>query len=72
MTGDDSWFYHKEIGRKSSNATWTPIVGTPSTVARRSRSASRTRFCIFFKPTDPVLIHHADREDTINHRYYCL
>ena len=25
VTGDESWFYHKQIGRKSSNAAWTPI-----------------------------------------------
>ena len=49
---------------------WTPIGGTPSTVARRSRFALRTRFCIFFKTTGPVLIHHVDRGDTIDHRYY--
>ena len=54
----------------SSNAAWTPIGETPPTVVRRSRFASRIRFCIFFKTTDPVLIHHVDRGDTIDHRYY--
>ena len=70
VTGDQSWFYHKEIGRKSSNAAGTPIGGTPPTVAQRSRFAPRTLFCIFFKTTDPVLIQHVDRGDTIDHRYY--
>ena len=28
VTGDESCFYHKQIGRKSSNAAWTPIGGT--------------------------------------------
>ena len=28
VTGDESWFYHKQIGRKSSNGAWTPIGGT--------------------------------------------
>ena len=70
MTGDEPWFYHKQIGRKSSNAAWTPIGGTPPTVARRSRFSPRTLFCIFFKTTGPVLIHHVDRGDTIDHRYY--
>ena len=42
----------------------------PPTVARRSRFATRTLFCIFFKTTGPVLIHHVDRGDTIDHRYY--
>ena len=49
---------------------WTPIRGTPPTVARRSCFSPRTLFCIFFKTTGPVLIHHVDRGDTIDHRYY--
>ena len=28
VTGDQSWFYHKQIGLKSSNVAWTPIGGT--------------------------------------------
>ena len=70
VTVDESWFYHKQIGRKSSNAAWTPIGGTPPTVARRSLFVPRTLLCIFFKRTGPVLIHHVDRGDTIDHRYY--
>ena len=70
MTGDESWFYHKQIGRKSSTAAWTPIGRTPPIVTRGSRFAPRTLFCIFFKTPDPVLIHHVDRGDTIDHRHY--
>ncbi len=70
VTGDESWFYHKQIGRKSSNAAWTPVGGTPPTVVRRSRFAPKTLFCIFFKTTGPVLIHHVDRGETIDHHYY--
>ena len=63
VTDDESWFYHKQIGRKSSNAAWAPIGGSPPTVARCSRFAPRTRFCIFFKTTGPVLIHRGDTID---------
>ena len=28
VTGDESCFYHKQIGRKSSNGAWTPIGET--------------------------------------------
>ena len=70
MTGDESWFYHKQIGRKSSNAARTSIRGTPPSVARHNRFAPRTVFCIFFKTTGPALIHHVDRGDTIDYRYY--
>ena len=55
MTGDDSWFYYKQIGRKASNTPWTRIGGTPPTVIHRSRFAPTTLFCIFLKTTGPVL-----------------
>ncbi len=70
MTGDESWFYHKQIGRKSSNAAWTPIGRPPPTVVRRSGFAPKTLFCIFFKTTGPVSIHHVDQGETIDHHYY--
>mgnify|MGYP006940065011 FL=1 len=54
ITGDESWFYHKQIGRKISNAAWTPVGSTS----------------IFFKTTGSVIIHHVERGETINHQYY--
>ena len=63
-------FIISKFGENHRMLRWTTIGGTPTTVARRSRFAPRTRFCIFFKTTDPVLIHHVDRGDTIDHRYY--
>ena len=41
VTGDESCFYHKQIHRM---LRWTPIGGSPPTVARRSRFAPRTLF----------------------------
>ncbi|CAF3408292.1 unnamed protein product [Rotaria socialis] len=42
VTGDESWFYHKQLGRKSSNAAWTASGETPPTVVRRSHIAPKT------------------------------
>ena len=70
VTGDESWFYHKQIGRKSSNAAWVARGDPPPTVVRRSRFAPKTLFSIFFKSTGPVLIHHVERGQTIDHQYY--
>lgn len=70
VTGDESWFYHKQIGRKSSNAAWVAHGGTPPTVVRRSRFAPRSLLCIFFKSTGPVLVHRVERGQTIDHEYY--
>ena len=58
MIGDDLCFYHKQIGRKSSNAAWITIGETLIAVTRRTRFAPRALLWIFFKMTGPVLIHH--------------
>ncbi len=65
VTGDGSWFYHKQIGRKSSNAARVGSGDPPPTLVRRSRFAPRTLFCIFFKSTGPLLIHSVERGQTI-------
>ena len=70
VTGDESWFFHKQTGRKSSNAAWVATGDAPPTVPRRDRFAPRTLFAIFFKSTGPLLIHHVKRGQTIDHEYY--
>lgn len=37
VTGDESWFKHKQIGRKASNAAWVARRDPPPTVVRESR-----------------------------------
>jgi hypothetical protein len=44
--------------------------GTPPIVVRHNRFAPEALFCIFFKTTGPVLIHHVDQGETIDHHYY--
>ncbi|CAF2882018.1 unnamed protein product [Rotaria sp. Silwood2] len=70
VTGDESWFYHKQTGRKLSNAAWVKKGDPPPTIVRRSRFAPRTLVCIFFNSTGPLLIHYVQREQTIDHEYY--
>ncbi|CAF4715888.1 unnamed protein product [Rotaria sp. Silwood2] len=70
VTGDESWFYHKQIGRKSANAAWVTKGDPPPTVVRLSKFAPRTLFSIFFKSNGPVIIHRIERGQTVDHRYY--
>jgi histone-lysine N-methyltransferase SETMAR len=70
ITGDESWFHHKQIGRKISNKAWVSIGDPPPTVVRGSRFAPKTLFSIFFKSTGPMLIHRIERGQTIDHHYY--
>ncbi|CAF1115050.1 unnamed protein product [Rotaria sp. Silwood1] len=70
ITGDETWIYHRQIGRKSSNATWVGENELPRTIVRRNRFEPRTLFCFFFKSTGSLLIHKVDKGKTIDHDYY--
>ncbi|CAF1552172.1 unnamed protein product [Rotaria sp. Silwood1] len=70
ITGDETWIYHRQIGRKSSNATWVGANEPPRTIVRRNRFEPRTLFCFFFKSTGSLLIHKVDKGKTIDHDYY--
>ncbi|CAF1401941.1 unnamed protein product [Rotaria sp. Silwood1] len=70
ITGDETWIYHRQIGRKSSNSTWVGENEPPRTIVRRNRYEPKTLFCLFFKSTGPVLIHKVDKGKTIDHNYY--
>ena len=70
ITGDETWIYHRQIGRKSSNATWVGENESPRTIVRRNRSKPKTLFFFFFKSTGPLLIHKVDKGKTIDHDYY--
>jgi histone-lysine N-methyltransferase SETMAR len=70
ITGDESWFRHKQIARKISNKAWVGTGDPPPTVVRGSRFAPRTLLSIFFKSTGPMLIHRVERGQTVDHHYY--
>jgi histone-lysine N-methyltransferase SETMAR len=70
ITGDESWFRHKQIGRKISSKAWVGSGYPPPTVVRGSRFAPKTLFSIFFKSTGPMLIHRIERGQIIDHHYY--
>lgn len=60
--------YHKEIGRKLSNAAYVSRNDPPPTVVRRSPYASKTLMSIFFKSAGAASIYHAERGQTLGHR----
>jgi hypothetical protein len=70
ITGDKTWIYHRQIGRKSSNATWVSENEPPRIIVRRNRFESKTLCCLFFKSSGPVLIHKVYKGETIDHNYY--
>jgi histone-lysine N-methyltransferase SETMAR len=70
ITGDETWIYHRQIGHKSTNASWIGEGQSPTTIVRRSKFEPKNLFSIFFKSNGPVLIHAVDEGETIDHTYY--
>jgi histone-lysine N-methyltransferase SETMAR len=70
ITGDESWFYLRQIGHKSSNASWVAEGESPRTVVRRDRYEPKSMYSIFFKTTGLVHIDVLDKSSTITSNYY--
>jgi len=70
ITGDESWFYHRKIGRRQSSKTWVAEGEGPRTVVNREQSEAKTMFSVFFKSTGLVHINHLDKGKTIDHKFY--
>jgi len=70
ITGDESWFYQRQIGRKQSNASWVKIGEPARTVVRRDRYEPKFMFTIFFKSNGPVHISYLDKGKTIDNNSY--
>jgi histone-lysine N-methyltransferase SETMAR len=70
ITGDESWFYHRQIKKSQRNAAWTKEGQEPATVVKRDRFEPKTLFCIFFKSTGPLLVHPLQRGVTMDAPYY--
>lgn len=50
--------------------TWVSLNEPPKNIVRRNRFVPRTLRCLFFKSSDPVLIHRIDKDKTIDHNYH--
>jgi len=70
ITGDESWFYLRQIGHKSSNSSWVAEGGYPKTVVRRDRFEPKFMFSVFFKSTGVVHIDCMEKGETITSQYY--
>lgn len=70
ITGDESWIYFRQIGKKSSNAYWTRKDQVPKTVVRRDRYEPKRLFSIFFKSNGPLLVHSVGKGESIDNVYY--
>jgi hypothetical protein len=65
LTGDETWFYLRQIKNKSLNRTWINELEEPKTVLRRGIYEPKFMFCLFFRTSGPVLVHMVKNRMTI-------
>lgn len=70
ITGDESWFYLRQIGSKASNSSWVGEGEQPRTIVRRGLYEPKFMFSVFFKSTGVVHIHCMEKGATITGQSY--
>lgn len=70
VTGDESWFYHRQIGKKQANMSWVAEGEKAREVVKIDRFEHKTMFSIFFRTSGVVHISHLKEGETINHQIY--
>lgn len=70
ITGDETWIYLRQVGRKQSNASWLREGQSPGTAVKRNRYEPKVLFSIFFKSNGFVIIHAVGKGQTIDRFYY--
>ena len=70
ITGDESWFYLRNIKKKETNKSWVKKGEEARTVVRRGRFESKFMFTIFLRRFGPVLITYLDRGKTVDSQTY--
>ena len=70
VTGDETWIYHRKVGRKQSNASWVKEGERPRTVVKQSRYEPKTMFSIFFRSTGVEHISYMEEGKTIDNISY--
>ena len=70
ITGDESWFYWRPIGRKQSNRSWVAKGESPKTIVKPSKFDDKTMVCVFFRTNGVESISYFKKGETITHRNY--
>jgi hypothetical protein len=65
ITGDESWFYWRKIGRKQTNASWVAEGEHPRTIVRLGRFEAKTIVCVFFRRSGVEQVTYWDKGKTI-------
>ena len=55
LTGDESWFYLKQIGRKQANKSWVEVGESPKMVVRQGNFDKKSRLQSFSSEVVPCI-----------------
>ena len=70
VTGDESWFFWRQIGRKQANSSWIQEGESPRTVVRRGRFEPKTMVSIFFRTSGVEHITYWDKGQSVDAESY--
>ena len=70
LTGDETWVYYFEPQRKVDNRMWLKKGSRRPIVAKRSQSAKKVLYSVFFDSSGPVVQIPTPHGRTINGHYY--
>lgn len=70
ITGDESWFFWKQIGRKQSNKCWIGEDESPKSIVRNDRFSSKTMVCIFFRTSGAEQVTYWEKGKTVDAESY--
>ena len=70
VTGDECWFYHRQIGKKQSNRCLVAEGEAPRTVVRWQQSEAKTMVCIFFSISGLVIVRYFIAGEEVNNKTY--
>ena len=70
LTGDETWVYYFEPQRKVDNRMWLKKGSRRPIVAKRSQSAKKVLYSVFFDSSGPVVQIPTPHGSTINGYYY--
>ena len=70
LSGDETWIYFFEPQRKNNNKVWIAKNRNRPVIAKRSQSAKKVLYAVFFNSSGPVLQVAAPSGHSITGTFY--
>ena len=70
VTGDESWFYWRQVGIKQSKKSWVEEAEKARTMVKIAQFKSKNMFTLFFRTSGVVHISYLDKGKTKDHQTY--